>query len=103
MRMPRPPPPQLALSITGKPTSLAMASTWASSAGNGGVAGITGTPRGHGQLRASTLLPNLRMVSGRGPTKAMPAAAQASANSGLSDKSRNPGERRRRELRRPRE
>ena len=50
MRMPRPPPPQLALSITGKPTARAMASTCASSAGSGGVAGITGTPAARRQI-----------------------------------------------------
>ena len=86
--MPRPPPPQLAFSITGKPTSRAMARICAASVGSGGVAGITGTPALTARLRASTLLPSLRMVSGSGPTNRMPAAAQASANSGLSD--RNP-------------
>ena len=35
---------------------------------------------------AETLSPNSRMVSALGPIKAMPASAQASANSGLSDK-----------------
>ncbi len=58
----------------------------ASSPGSGGVAGITGTPALAARLRASILLPSRRMVSGSGPTKMMPAAAQASANSGLSDK-----------------
>ena len=86
MRIPRPPPPQLALSITGNPTAAAMASTSVASAGSGGVAGITGTPADAARFRASTLFPSLRMVSGVGPTKMMPAAAQASANSGLSDR-----------------
>ena len=59
--------------------------------GSGGVAGITGTPALAARLRASTLLPSRRMVSGSGPTKMIPAAAQASANSGLSDKKPYPG------------
>ncbi len=86
MRMPRPPPPQLAFSMTGKPTAWAIARICSSSAGNGGVAGITGTPALAARLRASILLPSLRMVSGRGPTNVIRAAAHASANSGLSDK-----------------
>jgi hypothetical protein len=91
MRMPRPPPPQLAFNITGKPTSRASSSVRASSSGSGGVAGITGTPALAARLRAATLLPSRRMVSGSGPMKMMPAAAQASANSGLSDKNPYPG------------
>ncbi len=39
------------------------------------------------RLRAATLLPSRRIVSGLGPMKMMPASAQASANSGLSDNS----------------
>ena len=56
------------------------------SSGSGSVAGTTGTPTSIARLRAATLLPSLRIVSGFGPMKMMPAAAQASANSGLSDK-----------------
>ncbi len=37
------------------------------SAGNGGVAGITGTPAEVARLRAATLLPSVRMISGVGP------------------------------------
>ena len=46
---------------------------------------MTGTPIATARLRASTLLPKVRSVLGDGPMKMMPAAAQASANSGLSD------------------
>ena len=55
------------------------------SSGSGSVAGTTGTPTSMARLRAATLLPSRRIVSGFGPMKMMPAAAQASANSGLSD------------------
>jgi hypothetical protein len=50
------------------------------------VAGMTGTPQEMARLRAATLLPRSRIVCGRGPMKVIPAAAQASANSGLSDR-----------------
>ena len=56
------------------------------SSGSGGVAGITGTPALAARLRASILLPSLRIVSANGPTKRIRAAAHASANSGLSDR-----------------
>jgi hypothetical protein len=54
-----------------------MARHAASSIGNGGVAGITGTPAAAAALRADTLLPSVVITSGLGPTKAMPALAQA--------------------------
>jgi hypothetical protein len=47
--------------------------------------GGAGTPTSTARLRAATLLPSRRMVSGFGPMKMTPFAAQASANSGLSD------------------
>ena len=58
------------------------------SAGSGGVAGITGTPAEVARLRAATLLPSVRMMSGVGPMKMMPSRLQASTNSGFSE--RNP-------------
>ena len=54
--------------------------------GSGSVAGITGAPTDTARLRAETLLPSVRMVCGVGPMKVMPAAAHASANSGLSER-----------------
>ena len=48
------------------------------------MAGITGAPQETARLRAETLLPRVRMVSGRAD-EGDPAAAQASANSGLSE------------------
>jgi hypothetical protein len=49
---------------------------------------MTGTPAASASCLASTLLPSRRMVSGDGPMKTTPAAAQASANAGFSE--RNP-------------
>jgi hypothetical protein len=46
---------------------------------------MTGTPAEIASSRADTLLPSRRMVCGDGPMKVTPAAAQASANSGLSE------------------
>ena len=86
--MPRPPPPQLALRIPGKPTARTGSSAAAGSAGRASVAGTVGTPAAAAMARAETLSPSRRRVSGRGPMKTTPAAAQASANSGDSD--RNP-------------
>ena len=50
------------------PTARASARICPSSVGSGGVAGMTGTPASCARLRASTLLPRRRMVSGSGPT-----------------------------------
>ena len=74
-RMPRPPPPQLAFSITGYPMPRASCAHSVIFVGSGGVAGIIGTPADVARFRAATLLPRVRMVSGVGPTKTMPAAA----------------------------
>ena len=80
--MPRPPPPQLALSMPGKPTARTRASAVTVSAGSASVAGTVGTPARAAMARAETLSPSRRSVSGRGPMKAIPASAQVSANSG---------------------
>ena len=50
------------------------------------VAGTVGTPARAAMARADTLSPSRRRVSGRGPMKAIPASAQASANSGDSER-----------------
>jgi hypothetical protein len=47
---------------------------------------MTGMPTLSARARASTLEPRLRMTSGSGPMKVMPAEAQASASSGFSDR-----------------
>ena len=61
------------------------------SAGRASVAGTVGTPAAAAMARAETLSPSRRRVSGRGPMKAIPAAAQASANSGDSERNPYPG------------
>ena len=47
---------------------------------------MTGTPAETASSRALTLLPSRRMICGVGPTKIKPAAAQASANAGFSER-----------------
>ena len=71
LRMPRPPPPQLALSMPGNPTPRASSSAAAGSAGRASVAGTVGTPARPAISRADTLSPSRRRVSGRGPMKAI--------------------------------
>ena len=56
------------------------------SAGKASDAGSTGTSAARAASRADTLSPRVRRMSGEGPMKAMPALAQASANSGFSDR-----------------
>ena len=63
-RVPRPPPPQLAFTINGKPISAASLRTVAKSRGSGPVAGATGTPACTARFRAATLLPSVSITSG---------------------------------------
>ena len=84
MRMPRPPPPQLAFTISGKPTSSASRRTSAGSCGRAPVAGITGTPARSAVARASTLFPSRSITRFGGPIQVMPSRTQASASSGFS-------------------
>ena len=60
------------------------------SSGSGGVAGITGTPTETARLRAATLLPSVRMVSGLGPMKIMPAPRRLRRIPGSRRESRSP-------------
>jgi hypothetical protein len=50
------------------------------------VAGITATPAATAAWRAATLLPSVRITSGRGPIQRRPAAITLSAKSGFSDR-----------------
>ena len=72
--------------MPGKPTSRARARAAAGSAGSTPVAGTVGTPAAVAMARADTLSPSRRKVSGRGPMKAIPAAAHVSASSGDSER-----------------
>ena len=84
--MPRPPPPNAALTSNGKPTSAAAASrsVWSVTV----MLGRVGTPASAMAALAAILSPMASMVSGAGPTKISPASAQARANAAFSD--RNP-------------
>ena len=84
--MPRPPPPAAALIISGKPMRAAISRASPTSATRPSLPGTVGTPASAATRRAATLSPRRRIASAEGPTKAMPAAATASANSAFSDK-----------------
>ena len=75
-RIPLPPPPAAAFTNTGKPISraaaLISASVWP-----GVVPGTTGTPAAITVARAMSLSPMMPMARAGGPTKTMPASAQA--------------------------
>lgn len=86
MRMPRPPPPSRALSITGNPYWFANADTWEGSDTDCSIPGITGTPAALATSRADTLSPTAAMQDGEGPMNRTPAWLHFSANSVDSDK-----------------
>ena len=83
-RMPRPPPPNAALTSSGKPTVSAAAARSPSLVTV--IPGSTGTPALAIRALAVTLSPIAAIVSGAGPTKISPASAQARANAAFSDK-----------------
>ena len=87
--MPRPPPPNAALMMSGKPISFATFNASARSSIGFSVPGNVGTSDLLRPARARpTLSPINRSNSGRGPTKVMPASAHACAKSAFSE--RNP-------------
>ena len=85
-RMPLPPPPAAALSMSGKPMVFAAARASASESTVPAVPGTIGTPAARAAARAASLSPSAAMVAGRGPMKAMPASSQACANAAFSAK-----------------
>jgi hypothetical protein len=85
-RMPRPPPPKAALMMSGKPISFAIFSASSRSVTGSSVPGSTGTLIFLASARAAVLSPIMSSSSGRGPTKMMPASAQARANSAFSER-----------------
>ena len=84
-RMPRPPPPATALTKSGYGSSEA-ASTSASTSVDGSTDASVGTPAALAAAIARALLPVSVSTSADGPTKVMPALAQASARAGFSDR-----------------
>ena len=81
-RIPLPPPPLDALSITGKPIFSAAAT--ASSVVSHVAPGTMGTPAALMRARAAVLLPICRIALAGGPMKAMPAFSHASGSAGFS-------------------
>ena len=88
MRIPFPPPPAVALIMTGNPISRARASASSSSSTMPSEPGTTGTPAARIVSRATALSPMARIWSGVGPTKTRSERWQISANSAFS--ARNP-------------
>ena len=86
--MPRPPPPNAALTSSGNPTASARAARSRVSSAGTVAPGSTGTPASAIRALAATLEPIAAIVPGSGPTKISPASAQARANAAFSD--RNP-------------
>lgn len=84
--MPRPPPPAVALIITGKPTCLATSTASVSFLINPSEPGTVGTPAAFIVSRAVDLSPITRMCSERGPMNSIPWSAQMSTKVAFSDK-----------------
>ena len=87
-RMPLPPPPADGLSSTGRPTASAAAWSSGSVRPAPSLPGTTRTPCAATSCFARILSPIASTASGGGPTKVTPAATQARASAGFSD--RNP-------------
>ena len=84
--MPRPPPPDAALTSTGKPMSLAIRMACASSVMAPSEPGTTGIPRRLAVDFASILSPMMRMCSDVGPMKVMLCSSRISAKRAFSDR-----------------
>jgi hypothetical protein len=87
-RMPRPPPPAVALIISGKPTRSAARSSVASSCSSPSWPGMQGTPASRTTALARALSPIAAIASGDGPMNTRPASQQAAAKAAFS--ARNP-------------
>ena len=84
-RMPRPPPPETALTNTGKPISSARLSSVATSS-EGSVLRSVGRPASRAAAMARALLPASLRTSWSGPTNVIPACSHAVARSGFSER-----------------
>ncbi|MGY3429437.1 hypothetical protein ACVWWL_000860 [Bradyrhizobium sp. USDA 3696] len=83
--MPRPPPPAIALiTIAALLPSEVKNAAMSSSEDGPLVPAMIGTPQRFASCRAATLSPNNSSAAAWGPTKAMPASAQAFANAAFS-------------------
>ena len=85
-RMPRPPPPATALTNSGKPISVGRPAQLADVGGRRGGAAAPADPPRRPPPPPRALSPVSCRTSASGPTKTMPAARQARASSGFSDR-----------------
>ena len=83
-RMPRPPPPAVALSINGYPIRSAAASAASSDSTAPRLHGATGTPTSSAISFEPILSPSLRIASALGPMNVTPIRSHSSANAGSS-------------------
>ena len=85
MRMPRPPPPAMALIMTAPPapSEAKNALAWSSVVGPL-VPSMMGTPVSLASALALALSPNRSSASGDGPTKVIPSSAQRRASKAFS-------------------
>ena len=89
--MPRPPPPAVALTITGYPISFANLSALSSVSVGPSLPGRIGTPAFFITRRARALSPIKRITCGSGPMNLMWQASQTSARYALSERKPYPG------------
>ena len=87
-RMPRPPPPADALTMTGNPISRAMTVASSTSLSIPSLPGTIGRPAVFMVRLASALSPMRRIISGLGPMNVNPHDSQTSTKCAFSD--RNP-------------
>jgi len=90
-RMPRPPPPAVAFSISGKPMRAATRSTSSRPIGPP-LHGLTGTSAASANSLEAILSPSLRIVSALGPRKTISLASSFSTKLGSSARNPQPGQ-----------
>ncbi len=89
--MPLPPPPAAAFSSTGYPARSAASRAAATSLTGPSDPSSTGRPASRAAALAWILSPIRSITSGEGPTKVIPASAQARAKSAFSERNPYPG------------
>ena len=82
-RIPRPPPPAAALSISGNPASATKACASSALRAGCSMPGTTGTPARRAISLAFSLLPRSRIACGLGPMKAMPLSCARLGEGGI--------------------
>jgi hypothetical protein len=90
-RMPLPPPPAAALSITGRPTARTDAAIAAGSTLGASLPGTIGTLAALASRLAAALSPRRSITSAVGPMNTRPAASTARAKAAFSARKPNPG------------